>query len=156
MWEKLKSGIIFNKNPVKILLFSDSSISTMQKFIQNTNSKCEAGGIILGEVKGKHIYVTDVSSPKKNDIRKSTYFERKDKAHISFYEYRYNQNNCTKYFGEWHTHPEKQPTPSLTDKKEWNKICKMIKEPNIFLIIGTHNIYIEIKWNEEISLYTSS
>lgn len=65
MWQKLKNGIIFNKTPVRILLFSDSSILTMQKFIQNTNSKYEAGGIILGEVKGEHIYVTDVSSPKK-------------------------------------------------------------------------------------------
>ena len=156
MWQKLKNGIIFNKTPMKILLFSDSSISTMRKFIQNTNSKYEAGGIILGEVKGEHIYVTDVSYPKKNDIRKSTYFERKDKAHISFYEHRYNQNNCIKYFGEWHTHPEKKPIPSLVDKREWNKIYMRIREPNIFLIIGTHDIYIEIKWNKKISLYTSS
>ena len=55
MLEKLRSGIIFDKSPIKVLLFSNRSISILQKFIQNSPSKNEAGGIIIGEVKGQHM-----------------------------------------------------------------------------------------------------
>ena len=154
MLEKLRSGIIFDKSPIKVLLFSNRSISILQKFIQNSPSKNEAGGIIIGEVKGQHIYITDVTYPRKNDIQKRIYFGRRDNYHVLFYKKEYHKNPCIKYFGELHTHPEQKPTPSLTDKNEWDKICMKIRDPNIFLIIGTHNIYIEIRWHKKISLYT--
>lgn len=156
MWEKLRSGIIFDRSPTRILLFSAKSISVLQKFIQNSQSKNEAGGIIIGEVKGQHIYIADVTYPRKNDIQKRIYFERRDNYHVLFYEKEYHKNPCIKYFGEWHTHPEQKSTPSLTDKNEWDKICMTIREPNIFLIIGTNNIYIEIRWNKKKSLYSLS
>ena len=82
MLEKLRSGIIFDKSPIKVLLFSNRSISILQKFIQNSPSKNEAGGIIIGEVKGQHIYITDVTYPRKNDIQKRIYFGRRDNYHV--------------------------------------------------------------------------
>ncbi len=44
------------------------------------------------------------------------------------------------YIGEWHTHPETEPTPSSIDKREWRKICHTKNEPMVFLIAGTRNV----------------
>ena len=51
MLEKLRSGIIFDRSPTRILLFSAKSISVLQKFIQNTiqaySQKLESGKQII-------------------------------------------------------------------------------------------------------------
>ena len=74
--------------------------------------------------------------------RKRCRFYRKDKGHIDFYNRIYNENNeIYAYVGEWHTHPEKYPTPSLIDKNNWKKIWNKKGNGDLFnVIVGTEEI----------------
>ena len=45
--------------------------------------------------------------------------------------------------GEWHTHPENIPEPSLIDKKNWKKIWNQKEDGDLFnVIVGTKEIRI--------------
>ena len=53
-----------------------------------------------------------------------------------------NSHGEISYLGEWHTHPEDFPKPSIVDKQEWNNIKSKRKYPIFFLIIGRKDFYI--------------
>lgn len=40
------------------------------------------------------------------------------------------------YLGEWHTHPEINPSPSGMDISEWTKITSRQPRPMVFMILG--------------------
>jgi integrative and conjugative element protein (TIGR02256 family) len=52
-------------------------------------------------------------------------------------------SGTTNYLGEWHTHPEVDPSPSGTDLKNWSRILKGVDtdlDSLFFLIVGSENI----------------
>ena len=56
------------------------------------------------------------------------------------------------YLGEWHTHPESNPSPSLLDMSEWKKICKVQKRPMVFAILGwSGDIWLGLSSGEVVS-----
>lgn len=97
---------------------TESVMKILESFIQDTRKKNESGGILLGQVKENNIYIQKITTPNKFDRSSRFGFIRdKDAAQIILdYEFMNSENTIT-YLGEWHTHPEKIPTPSTQDLK---------------------------------------
>jgi integrative and conjugative element protein (TIGR02256 family) len=125
---------------------SQSAFEVLNKYKQLKPQQHEAGGILLGQIKGNHVYVLRVSIPTMFDKSSRTSFVRsKDIAQIIIdYEF-VNSGNRTIYLGEWHTHPEKFPSPSRTDKNMILDQFKLNKlnEPFVLLLLqGTNGFYL--------------
>jgi integrative and conjugative element protein (TIGR02256 family) len=49
------------------------------------------------------------------------------------------------FVGEWHTHPERHPTPSWIDRRSWRRQMGRHKpDPLVFIIVGSATTYCEI------------
>lgn len=141
---ELQDGIVISYNPYHMVCFSNRVIEKLKTFIQKSPASTEAGGLLIGYKRGLHFEITDITYPYKGDIRKRNFFERKDKEHINKLQYIHKLSLAQKGFlGEWHTHPEKNPRPSLLDITEWKKTANYNKDILLFLIIGQETIYIQ-------------
>lgn len=130
------------------LTLTDEVLKILANHIQDDSRKNEAGGIILGQISDTEVRILKASTPNKFDKASRYNFVRdKDAAQvIADFEY-LNSNKETIYFGEWHTHPEEDPTPSLQDIKMIKEQFKLGKNfPQfIFLIIqGTKGLYVGV------------
>ena len=131
---------------------SNEVLSILTRYKQDKNQN-ESGGIILGSVhKENHIYISKISEPNAFDKSSRYGFERDKKAaqlivDAEFYE----SNGKVIYLGEWHTHPEKNPTPSPIDIKMIKQQYKSNKINENFLILliqGTESLYVVV-YNEK-------
>ncbi len=110
----------------------------------------EAGGTIIGERRGQHIVVTDISEPGQGDIRTRNRFERKGDHHQQKVDELFKQSDgYLVYLGEWHTHPEDFPQPSNTDIKSW--LAGLIAtDPMVLFIVGRKRNWLGIKHGNDI------
>ena len=128
------------------LIFSDMVIQIASEHRQVAPDSTEAGGILLGYRRGPHLEVLSATIPGPLDIRKRTYFERNDPGHQIKLHTAWEQDPYIYYLGEWHTHPEAQPTPSRRDYNEWKKIGKQDKSGRIvMLIVGQKNNWLGLQ-----------
>lgn len=96
--------------------FINKVLSIFAKFKQKEPKQKEAGGILFGQVKDKKIYITRVTLPNAFDSSSRTSFKRDRKVLQVLIDYEFqNSEGKNNYLGEWHTHPEKCPSPSATD-----------------------------------------
>jgi integrative and conjugative element protein (TIGR02256 family) len=115
--------------------------ATMQAFIQHMPDAPEAGGVLLGRHlrDGSAIIVDAVTTPMVGDRRSRTRFSRARRRHQAAIDaaWRDSEGTCT-YLGEWHTHPEAVPTPSVVDWADWQRRLRHDRytEPLFFLIVG--------------------
>lgn len=91
----------------------------MQAYIQDDDSKEEAGGIMLGYcMDGNNFTIIEVTMPNKADKRSRFGFWRTSALHQRFLNKLFKKSKGKSiYLGEWHTHPEDFPKPSGIDKK---------------------------------------
>lgn len=107
----------------------------------------EFGGFLIGYYSdnNKHLHITDTILPKKFKASKYS-FERSANGIEKKLGSYYKENPQKFYVGEWHTHPDNSPIPSLTDISAINAIINnqnsSIANP-VLLIIG----YSETKVN---------
>lgn len=95
---------------------ANSVYRILQRFIQDEKHKPESGGILMGQVKERDIYVQKLTVPGGADKNSRYSFTRdKDAAQIILDHEAINSLNTVTYLGEWHTHPELSPSPSLQD-----------------------------------------
>lgn len=132
----------------KSIVISDSVIKIFESFKQLGKLDNESGGVLLGQNKNKGIYILKASTPNKFDKSSRYSFEcDKDAAQIVMdFEFQ-NSNNNTIYIGEWHTHPEKNPTPSSRDKNmiKTQFIKNKLNEPYLILIIqGIEDLFVAL------------
>ncbi|AJD53587.1 hypothetical protein TH3_17425 [Thalassospira xiamenensis M-5 = DSM 17429] len=122
-------------------------MSNLLGFRQVKESDTEAGGLLLGLRKGPHFHLTHLTSPTKTDRRTRYSFER-DKFYHSYVTSKlWNETEGqVRYLGEWHTHPENDPTPSCIDISEWIKLAKnrVDKEPMVAVIVGINSLIVEL------------
>ena len=102
----------------------------------------EAGGILIGRevISTNNLIIDQMTEPMPRDKRNRFRFLRRDNGHIEYFEQLYCENeNIYGYVGEWHTHPEKVPSYSAIDYREWDKIVreKPGNMPIYCLIFGT-------------------
>jgi len=113
-------------------------------FQQKELAAPEAGGILLGHRRGRHLHVVDATVPQPDDSGSRFRFFRRKDSHLRIAHARWKEAAETiDYLGEWHTHPEARPIPSALDSTEWRKIYQSRSGPMIFMIIG---------WSSEIWL----
>jgi integrative and conjugative element protein (TIGR02256 family) len=125
-----------------------SALDVVEKYKQITKKAKESGGILLGQVKDNDIYILKVTTP--NIFDRATRYSfncNKDAAQVVInYEF-INSDQKTIYLGEWHTHPEDFPNPSVVDKKMIGKqyFKNKLNEPFLILLIqGLKGLYVAI------------
>ena len=128
------------------IVISENVFSILNQFIQKERQKFESGGILLGQVKEKTVYITKLSVPNHLDKSRRTYFERhRLPAQLIINHEFYNSGGKTIYLGEWHTHPELILSPSPIDIDMLKKQFKnnTLNIDCIFLLIqGINELYI--------------
>lgn len=130
------------------IYITPSVLRIIEGFKQVKKCDNESGGIILGQLKEDKVYILKVSIPNKLDIATRYSFNcNKDAAQIIInYEF-INSEQKTIYLGEWHTHPEDYPNPSMVDKIMINSqyFKNKLNEPFLILLIqGLKELYIAI------------
>lgn len=120
-------------------------VRLLHSYRQMHYASTEAGGILIGERRGQHIVITDISEPGPSDIRTRNRFERKGDHHQQNVDELFKQSDgFLVYLGEWHTHPEDFPQPSYTDIKSW--VTGLIAtEPMVLLIVGRKGEWLGLK-----------
>lgn len=120
------------------LELSPQVINLLKSQIQQPNTP-EKGGLLLGRTTlNKNTKLMEITTPFPKDIATLYHFSRKDKKHLEYLE---DAKERLIYFkGNWHTHPENYPTPSIKDLISWNIASKTSTISRtkflIFIIIG--------------------
>ncbi|MEC9358661.1 MAG: Mov34/MPN/PAD-1 family protein [Pseudomonadota bacterium] len=124
------------------ILIEDSVVALIASYRQRLLRDSEAGGVLLGYRRQKHLHVVHATTPEQEDARTRFSFDRLDESHarIASKHWALTDRRCD-YLGEWHTHPERVPTPSGIDQREWREIYERCSQPLLFWIEG-----IECRW----------
>lgn len=129
-----------NKGRLKI---DSRPLKKMHSYRQDAPEKLEAGGVLLGRfiIDSKDKIIDRVTVPMTGDTRARMQFIREEKRHQKIISSVWKKSKVTcNYLGEWHTHPEKYPTPSRQDLKNWKEILstRIFSSLNLyFVIIGS-------------------
>lgn len=122
------------------ILIEDHVVRILDRYRQRSPNLPESGGILLGYRRERHLHVTDATVPRKQDNQTRTCFHRSADPHRHAAHARWRESGGTMdYLGEWHTHPELDPSPSPIDEHGWARICRVRKAPMLFVIVGTLN-----------------
>lgn len=120
-----------------MLLVEPQVLARLAAFRQIETSAPEAGGILMGYRRGPHTHVTEATVPTARDDQRRFGFFRRATHHQRVALRRWRESGETMdYVGEWHTHPEDDPSPSRVDVKHWREIAQASPRPMVFLIIG--------------------
>jgi integrative and conjugative element protein (TIGR02256 family) len=120
-----------------LLLIEQQVLQRLVLFRQLSPSAPEAGGILLGYRRGQHTHVSDATVPTKRDVQRRFAFFRHATDHQRVATRRWKQSGeIMDYVGEWHTHPEDDPSPSGVDLRHWSEIAQAAARPMVFLIVG--------------------
>jgi len=143
---KKNHPLIFCSGDTVRLKLTAPVVTQMIACCQNTAAKPEAGGILLG----RHLFdctdvvVDKITKPMKGDKQSRFRFFRDAYRHQQVINtaWRDSEGTCN-YLGEWHTHPEPEPTPSSIDLLNWRRrllFDKFDSDGLFFVIVGTRII----------------
>lgn len=117
----------------------------MRHHVQNAPNKPEAGGVLLGRhiVDTRDIVVDLLTTPLPGDRQSRNRFFRARREHQAVIDtiWRETDGVCT-YLGEWHTHPESIPIPSVLDQLNWRRKLMVDEFSTVlfFVIAGTEQV----------------
>ena len=119
--------------------FHKSAEAAMSRYRQLSRRDAEAGGMILGRlvVESTDLIVDEVTEPAKVD-RKGRFFfiRRRREAQRRVNQAWLGSNGTRNYLGEWHSHPEDNPTPSDIDIENWCRIGAQARYEQDFLLFA--------------------
>ncbi len=121
------------------------SLEKLMFFAQHKPYEAEAGGVLLGRhiLETNDIVVDKVTTPMQDDFRRRSFFFRSRRLHQKITDQAWEESGgtCT-YLGEWHTHSEPLPTPSIIDKLNWYRKMMVDEFSNFifFVIVGTESV----------------
>ena len=125
-----------------LLVITPSPLKRMLAYRQLSWFSTEAAGVLIGERRGSHVVVHQISEPGPGDIRRRCFVDRRGAHHqIAVDEAFIGSSGMLQYVGEWHTHPEDSPSPSSTDLGTWQRHLIADDEQMILLIIGRKEIW---------------
>lgn len=120
------------------VLLEGGVLSGIAPYVQDQQGKPEAGGILLGYRRGPHLHIVEATSPGPGDRGTPSRFWRNAASHQRRATQAWKESGRQlDYLGEWHTHPQRRPSPSVIDLAEWAKITAIDPgRPMVFLIAG--------------------
>lgn len=127
--------------------FDDKVLDVFRQHIQRLSSDAEAGGLLLGEVRGGHLNLVGATFPTAGDLRSRYSFERLPQGHAELAQNMWSDSRGTvRYLGEWHSHPQDFPIPSGIDRSEWKRLASERKDKRPFLavIVGNAGLHVEL------------
>lgn len=127
--------MLYNNLGKGTILLTPEVLATFSKY-QQTGAKTEAGGYLIGQEFGGQLVVEVATEPGADDIRKSFFFKRNKNRGQKFVDEIWKASGRKMIIaGEWHSHPEKFPTPSKTDIRESMKSFAKGHFPLGFMLI---------------------
>lgn len=135
--------MIFSRPGGGVLEVADEPRTAMLRFAQVSPEAPEAGGVLLGRrIVGRHDVVVDaVTVPMPEDRRSRAGFFRSRRPHQAAVRSAWEKSGGTcHYLGEWHTHPEAVPAPSMIDVLDWRRhlvLDQYMGASLFFVIVGT-------------------
>ncbi len=119
--------------------FRKCAAEVMRRYRQLSRRDAEAGGMILGRlvVESSDLVIDEVTEPTKLD-RKGRFFfiRRRGAAQRRVNQAWLTSNGTQNYLGEWHSHPEDNPTPSDIDIENWSRIGAQARFEQDFLLFA--------------------
>lgn len=116
------------------LIITNSVVEFFDSFRQQKRKQTEAGGQLFARIREKSVVVEAATGPHKKDFRRRFYFfpsQIRLRSEIKKYF-----KNGLHYVGDWHTHPQKIPSPSSLDiESMMNCFLKSKHELEHFILI---------------------
>lgn len=130
----------------RLVVLSDEVTQVLVRYRQRFPWQTEAGGILLGRRRGNHVEVVQATEPTRLDRRSTYFWERQASGHAqaAIRAWRLAAGTVD-YVGEWHTHPQRVPTPSSLDRREWHSLAQARpKTPLVAVVVGTRMLHLEL------------
>ncbi|MGJ7515153.1 Mov34/MPN/PAD-1 family protein [Pseudomonas baetica] len=130
----------------QLVYLHQQPLEVFGRYIQEGGGSKEAGGILLGHVRGEHLEIIEATEPSLLDRRFRFLFERMPYFHNRLAMKRWKESKgLVRYIGEWHTHPQEHPTPSSIDLNEWQILAadRVDGRPLLALIVGWRDLHVE-------------
>lgn len=121
-------------------------LEEIRRFRQTCWWHREAGGVLLGRriELSTDVVIDQITPPLAGDRRTRTSFHRSAELHQRAIDAAWERSGGTcLYLGEWHTHPETDPTPSGIDLSDWRRRLRddvFEGSELFFVIVGTRTI----------------
>jgi len=135
---RLKCRTFFSPDMSRYVLFTESVLSHMYSHAQRKMFQTEAGGEIYSRTPYySSLVVDDVAGPHPRDRRRRSSFNPDIEATTQARHAKYEQGRHA--VGLWHTHPERQPTPSGMDRRTTEDYLRAFtsdRERYLTVIIG--------------------
>ena len=139
----MKTVLVYRRASGALVKIDHVAVTAMRAYRQSRWWRTEAGGVLLGRYirDSPDVVVDEVTLPMRGDRRRRTSFRRSAKGHQKIIDQRWQTSEGTcQYLGEWHTHPEPDPTPSLIDTEDWQRRLHADQfdgDSLLFVIVGT-------------------
>ncbi len=121
-------------------------VAQLLDYKQDAPDKTEVGGVLLGRfiLNCNDVVVDRITVPMQGDKSSRFHFFRAARLHQQVIDevWHLSKRTCN-YLGEWHTHPEPDPSPSWIDRLGWRKkllFDRFDSEVLYFVIVGTEKI----------------
>lgn len=125
------------------VVLEDDSVLAMRSYAQMNERDTEAGGVLIGETRERSTTIQIATPPQSTDVRTRTKFNRKSKGHQDFVIKSWKESQgLSDYVGEWHTHPEPNPSPSWVDRVGWAKRSALGRRALVVVIVGQLSLYV--------------
>lgn len=129
------------------MCFDASVLETFAKYAQIKRTAPESGGILVGTQRGRNLEILVATVPVPTDRQTRYSFERNTASHSDTAKQLWFESMGTvRYLGEWHTHPEDVPYPSMIDRCEWTLLARARKDgsPLLTVIVGRDELHVEL------------
>lgn len=122
----------------QVIVLTDQVISRFERHRQVKTDIPEAGGQLFAQFEGNVVKVECATGPRISDRRSRTTFIPNRIAERR--EIKRNFKSRLHYVGDWHTHPEPNPSPSQTDIRSFREMYRKSRhrlESFLMVIVGT-------------------
>ncbi|HYQ56887.1 MAG TPA: Mov34/MPN/PAD-1 family protein [Draconibacterium sp.] len=138
--------------PLTRIKFSSQALDLFKSEILEYG-RIETGGALVGYTSGNTIYVEKASNGGKNAIHEPLYFKADPNYIDMFIDMEIaNSQGQLRYLGEWHTHPEAIPAPSIKDLQSLDEIADSTGDFCVLLIIGSIDFKTNLFFEKSISI----
>ncbi|MDW3025783.1 Mov34/MPN/PAD-1 family protein [Acinetobacter baumannii] len=142
--------LVFKALDGSLVVISPDVVNTLLSYRQINTPTPESAGVLIGERRDAHIVLKDLSEPSRWDIRSRFMVDRVSLHHQKAVNDAFKKSEGEwQYLGEWHTHPEDVPKPSMTDYTSWHKNLKS-ELPLILIIVGRTHFWVGKKIKDNI------